>query len=212
MCTPLRGVNRSIRDWADSLDRMIGDAPRYLVQGHGNPILQGAVENLTNRRDAMRWVYTRTLEGAGRSMTPDELVEYVRLPELYASLPYLRDYYGNVEATVRQIYAQSLGWFDGDPLNLFRESPRKQAERAAALVGGPAALLDRARQAMAQGDFLGAAQLAQHATRLEPAAAAPKLLLADALERLADGSVSMTTRHYSASYTNRLRAEATRGR
>ena len=205
---PLRGVNRSIRDWADSIDRMIRDAPRYLVQGHGNPILEGAVESLTNRRDAMRWVYARTLEGAGRSMTPDELVEYVRLPEPYASLPYLRDYYGNVEATVRQIYAQSFGWFDGDPLNLFRESPRKQAERAAALVGGPAALLDRARQAVAQGDFLGAAQLAQHAPRLAPAAAAPKLLLADALERLAEQSISITTRHYSASYANRLRAEA----
>ena len=44
-----------------------------------------------------------------------ELVDYVTLPERFASLDYLADYYGSVWGTVRQIYAQELGWFDGDP-------------------------------------------------------------------------------------------------
>ena len=69
----------------------------------------------------------------------------------------------------------------------------KRADHAAADVSGKA--------------LAGAAQV-----RLAPAAAAPKLLLAEALERLADASISMTTRHYSVSYANRLRVEAAGGR
>ena len=205
---PLRGTNRSIRDWISSLDKMIAEAPARLVAGHGNPILENVVEQLTNRRDAMQWVYDRTIEGAMLYMTPDELVEYAALPEQFASLDYLADYYGSVWGTIRQIYAQEVGWFDGDPLNLHRENPVRQSERMAELVGGVDALLERAREAIEAGDPLGAAQLAQHVTRLRPDDPEPKLLMADALDALGEQTLNAPARHYSFSYANLLRREA----
>ncbi|MDE0361031.1 MAG: MBL fold metallo-hydrolase, partial [Rhodospirillaceae bacterium] len=121
---PLRGTaRRSIRDWIRSIDSMIGENPLHVVGGHTTPMLGNAVEVLTNYRDAMQWVVDRTIEGARQYMTPDELVEYAALPEHLADQDYLADYYGSVWGTVRDIYAQDLGWFDGDPLNLHRESP-----------------------------------------------------------------------------------------
>ena len=205
---PLRGTNRSIRDWIASLDKMIAEDPVRVVAGHGNPLLENAVEQLTNRRDAMQWVYDRTIEGAMLFMTPDELVEYAALPEQFASLDYLADYYGSVWGTIRQIYAQEIGWFDGDPLNLHRESPVRQSARMAELVGGVDALFARAQEAMAAGDPLGAAQLAQHLTRLRPDDPGPKLLLADALDALGEQTLNAPARHYSFSYANLLRREA----
>lgn len=204
---PLRGASRSIRDWADSLDKMIQEEPRFVVAGHGNPLLENAVEQLTNRRDAMRWMYDRTLQGMQRMMTPDDLVQYAQLPERFASLDYLQPYYGSWEGTVRQIYAQLTGWFDGDPLNLHRETSMQQAQRMARLLGGEEALAVKAQEAAQAGDPLGAAQLAQHLLRLQPDNIEAKRMLADALEALAEDTLNMPMRNYSLSYALKLRAQ-----
>jgi len=206
---PLRGTaRRSIRDWIASIDSMIEEEPDHLVGGHTTPMLGNAVEVLTNYRDAMQWVQDRTIEGAKQFMTPDELVEYAALPEHLSNLDYLANYYGSVWGTVRDIYAQNLGWFDGDPLNLHRESPVRQSERIAELVGGVDVLLAKAREAFATDDPLGAAQLAQHVIRLQPDNPEPKLLMADALAIVGERTFNAPARNYTISYANRLRRQA----
>lgn len=206
---PLRGTaRRSIRDWIASVDKMVNENPLHIVGGHTSPMLGNAVEVLTNYRDAMRWVHDRTIEGATQFMTPDELVEYAALPANLANLDYLADYYGSIWGTVRDVYAQDLGWFDGDPLNLHRESPIKQSQRIADLVGGVDILMEKARQALQSDDPLGAAQLAQHVMRLRPEDPASKLLLADALEVIGERTFNAPARNYTLSYSNLLRAQA----
>jgi uncharacterized sulfatase len=206
---PLRGTaRRSIRDWIASIESMLAEEPLHLVGGHTTPMMGNAVEVLTNYRDAMRWVHDRTIEGAKQYMTPDELVEYAALPEHLAELDYLGEYYGSVWGTVRDIYVQDLGWFDGDPLNLHRESPVRQSERMADLVGGIETLWAKANEAMEQGDALGAAQLAQHVIRLRPDDPAPLLLMADALAIVGERTFNAPARNYTISSSNRLRQEA----
>jgi len=206
---PLRGTaRRSIRDWISSIDKMVQQRPLHVVGGHTTPILGNAAEVLTNYRDAMRWVHDRTVEGAQKYLTPDELVEYAALPPHLAELDYLADYYGSVWGTIRDIYAQDFGWFDGDPLNLHRESPKKQSERMAELAGGVDALMTTAREALDNDDPLGAAQLAQHVVRLQPDDPAPKLLMADALSILGERTFNAPARNYTISYSNRLRRQA----
>ena len=206
---PLRGTaRRSIRDWISSIDSMIREDPLHLVGGHTAPMLGNAVEVLTNYRDAMQWVLDRTIEGAKQYMTPDELVDYAALPEHLAELDYLADYYGSVWGTVRDIYAQDLGWFDGDPLNLHRESPLRQSQRMADLVGGVDVLMAKAQEAMAADDPLGAAQLAQHAIRLRPDDPEPKLLMADALDIIGERTFNAPARNYTLSSANRYRQQA----
>jgi uncharacterized sulfatase len=206
---PLRGTaRRSIRDWIASVGKMIEENPVHLVGGHTRPMLGNALEILSNYRDAMQWVHDKTIEGAQKFLTPDELVEYAALPERFANLDYLADYYGSVEATIRDIYAQDLGWFDGNPLNLHRESPVRQSQRMADLVGGVEVLMTKARKAMEMDDPLGAAQLAQHVVRLRPEDPEPKLLMADALAVLGERTFNAPRRNYTISYSNRLRKQA----
>ena len=206
---PLRGTaRRSIRDWISSIDSMIQEDPLHLVGGHTAPMLGNAVEVLTNYRDAMQWVHDRTIEGAKQYMTPDELVDYAALPEHLAELDYLADYYGSVWGTVRDIYAQDLGWFDGDPLNLHRESPLRQSERMADLVGGVDVLWAKAQEAMTADDPLGAAQLVQHVIRLRPDDPEPKLLMADALDIIGERTFNAPARNYTLSSANRYRQQA----
>ena len=206
---PLRGTaRRSIRDWISSVDSMVKEDPVHLVGGHTTPMLGNAKEILTNYRDAMKWVYDRTIEGAQKYMTPDELVEYAALPEKFAKLDYLGDYYGSVEGTIRDIYAQDLGWFDGDALSLHRESPLKQSQRIANLVGGVSVLMNKAREAMEAGDPLGAAQLAQHVIRLRPENKGAKRLMGEALAIIGERTFNAPMRNYTISASNRYLAEA----
>ncbi len=206
---PLRGTaRRSLRDWIASVDKMVREDPLHVVGGHTAPILDNAGEVLTNYRDAMQWVLDRTLEGLREYMTPDELVQHAKLPDRFAKLDYLADYYGTVEGTVRDLYAQDLGWFDGDPLSLHRESPRKQSERIADLAGGIDALLAKARAAMRSDDPLGAAQLLRHVIRLRPDDREAKLLMADALATVGERTLNGPVRNYTLSSSNRYRREA----
>ena len=209
---PLRGTaRRSFRDWTASIDMMIDEGPLHVVGGHTAPVVGEAVEVLTNYRDAMQWVLDRTLEGLREFMTPDELVEHARLPERFAGLDYLGDYYGSVEGTIRDMYAQDLGWFDGDPLSLHRESPRKQSQRMADLAGGVEVLIRKAREAMNADDPLGAAQLLRHVIRLKPEDRAAKLMMADALAIVGERTFNAPVRNYTLSSANRYRRQATEG-
>ena len=206
---PLRGTaRRSVRDWIASYDKMIAEDPLHAVGGHSTPFIGDGKQTLIDHRDALRYVYDETVKGASEFKTPDELVASIKLPERLAQRDSLGDYYGSVEGTIRDIYAQDLGWFDGDPLNLHRESPVQQSRRMADLVGGVDALITKARAALEKDDPLGAAQLAQHAMRLRPDDPSPKLLLADALAIIGERTFNAPARNYTLAYSNLLRRQA----
>jgi len=206
---PLRGTaRRSTRDWIASLASMMSENPLVLVGGHTTPITEDAMTVLTNYHDALKWVHDKTIEGAKKYLTPDELVEYAALPEHLANLDYLQDYYGSVWGTVRDIYAQDLGWFDGNPLNLHRENPVQQAKRMADLVGGVDELMAKAQAKMKSGDELGAAQLAWHVTKLQPENADACQLLGKALAIIAERTFNAPARNYTFSSSNRYLKKA----
>lgn len=204
---------RDVREWADSLDKMLNEGPSYLVPGHTRPILgkEEVAEALTNYRDAIRFVFDKTIEGMNQGLTPDELVEYVKLPPQLADKDYLREYYGNVEWAVRAIFNGYLGWFDGNPTRLFSLGPRDKARRMAQLAGGEDVLLERAKQAIAEGDYQWAAELADHLLALDPDASVPKEIKADALEALAERLLTATGRNYYLTVAQELRSKGADG-
>jgi uncharacterized sulfatase len=80
---------------------MAREKPLHLVGGHTRPILHDAEKVLLNYRDALRFVYQKTIEGAERFLTPDELVWYVKLPPDLTGQDYLADYYGSIPSVPR---------------------------------------------------------------------------------------------------------------
>jgi len=207
---PLRGAQRSARDRADSVDKMLKEAPEFLVGGHTRPILGkvAATAALTDYRDAIRFVFDKTIEGMNQQMTPDQLVEYVKLPANLSSKDHLQEFYGTVPFTVRSIYAQSVGWFDGNATNIARLAPTEKAKRMAALAGGEANLLAQARKALESGDAQWAAELADQSIALHPTAPDAKLVKASALEALAANTANAPSRNYYLEYAQMLRKEA----
>lgn len=207
----IRGTpNRSVRLWAESLEKLAAYDAEAIVGGHTNPIT-GAIEVkqvLTDYHAAVQFIHDKTVEGINKGLTPDELVEYVQLPEDLASKDYLQPFYGHPEWGVRSVFNGYLGWFDGNPSNLFRLTPKDEADRLSKLLGGPDKLLDAARAALAADDNQWAAQLADHLCAIDADDKNAKHIKADALTKLARNMVNATARNYYLTLARELREEA----
>ena len=204
----IRGTpNRSVRLWAKSLGKLADNDAVALVGGHTNPILgaKKVKQVLSDYRDAVQFIHDKTVEGMNQGMTPDELVESVQLPENLAGKDYLQPFYGHPEWGVRSVFNGYLGWFDGNPSNLFRLSPKAEAERVAKLAGGTDKLLASANEALAANDDQWAAQLADHLLAMDKNNSAARRIKADALTKLAHNMVNATARNYYLTVARELR-------
>jgi alkyl sulfatase BDS1-like metallo-beta-lactamase superfamily hydrolase len=162
-------------------------------------------EALTDYRDTIRFIFDKTIEGMNRGLTPDELVEYVQLPNRLAEKKYLQPYFGHPQWAVRSIFAGYLGWFDGNPTNLFPLSPRAEAERVVRLAGGQDRLVGAAQQALTLGDYQWAAQLSDYLLAVNKNSPEAKKIKVQALEALGERTVSAPARNYYFTVAQELR-------
>ncbi|MGH8354304.1 MAG: alkyl/aryl-sulfatase [Pseudomonas sp.] len=156
--------------WVNSLDKLRAFQADYMVPLHGRPVSgrDQVEEVLRMTRDAIAYVHDQSVRWMNKGLTPDELVEKVKLPpHLAGYTPYLREYYGTVKHSVRQIYQGYLGWFQGDPVDLDPTPPQEKAERLLALMGGREKVLLAAGEAYLKGDYQWAAELAGYAIRVD---------------------------------------------
>jgi len=196
---PIRGTRlRSPENWMASLEKMIDLDAEHLVPGHMRPIA-GAKHvraALTAYRDGIRTVYEQTIEGIRQGLRPDELVQRIKLPPHLAGNPYLQEYYGGVAWTVRGIYADYVGWFDGNATNMFPLPEKERAARIIDMSGGAREVLARAGKALSGGDFQWAAELADYLLAVDDKNAEAKQIKASALTELGERQVNATARNY----------------
>jgi alkyl sulfatase BDS1-like metallo-beta-lactamase superfamily hydrolase len=184
--------------WVDSLTKLATLGAEHIVPGHTRPVLgaANARDALTVYRDGIKSVYDQTLDGLKKGERPDELVARVKLPPHLAESPYLQEYYGTVEWSVRAIYSDHLGWFDGNATHLFPMPERERAQKMDALAGGVPQTLSRGREALAKGDFRWAAELADCILAADGTNVDAKRLKAQALTELGERQMSANARNY----------------
>ncbi|MEA3470090.1 MAG: alkyl sulfatase dimerization domain-containing protein [Thermodesulfobacteriota bacterium] len=189
---------RDLNLWVKSIDKMRQLRPEYLVPGHTRPVTgaDNIYETLTNYRDAIQFVHDQTIRHMNLGLTPDEIVERVKLPPHLANLPYLHEYYGTVPWSVRAVYNGYVGWFDGNPTNLFPLPPRERAERFAEIAGGKERVLGQAGKAVSDGDYQWALELTDYLLVLEPGMEEARNLKAEALKALGERQIAATARNY----------------
>ncbi len=142
--------SRPVQGWINSLGMMIELRPSIMVPQHTWPIKGGEViqETLTNYRDAIKYVHDETVRCINEGKTVDEAVLSVKLPQRLAELPYLKEYYGRVDWSVRGIYHGYKGWYDGYGTSLYPLPKKHKAAELVALSGGANNVLARAIELM----------------------------------------------------------------
>ncbi len=189
---------RSLKDWAASLDKMRMLPVEHIAPSHTRP-LHGADEIqrvLTNYRDAIRFVYDQTVRWMNAGLTPDEIIEKVKLPPHLASEPYLQEFYGTVAWSARSVFTGNLGWFDGNPATLNPLPPREEAEKMADLAGGLGKLKQQMTDAVDASEYQWALQLSDWALRLAPEDGEAREARITALTRLGEAASNPNARHY----------------
>lgn len=159
----LRGdVFRNPIELLRGLDKIIEIAPEHLIGVHGLPLhgREAIRRVVTEYRDSIQFIYDQTVRGINAGMSPDELVQFVRLPEVLANSRLTGQFYGELPFHVRQIYAGLVGWFGKDTAELHRPPVAEQARRTIALAGGADRVADEVRAALSRREFAWAAQMA----------------------------------------------------
>lgn len=184
--------------WAESLAKLARFKPEVLAPGHSKPLF-GAdtiAHRLQLHEEAIRYVIAACDDGMNLGMGLDDLVEYVQLPEHLRHAPSLYEYYGTLEWSVRAYFTGHLGWFDGDPANLFPLAPENEAAKIAALAGGPEQLAKAAAKALSDGDAQWALDLVGRVLRLDPQDRAARYTRIKALRELGEGQSNACARNY----------------
>ena len=106
--------------------------------------------------------------------------------------------------SVRAYYSGTVGWFDGNPTNLFPLTPIQEAERIANLAGGPEALATQMDVALEDADYQWALQLADRVALLNGFHGRAKMVKRSALLALAEEQLNATARNYYISVAKEL--------
>lgn len=189
---------RDVMEWVRSLDAMRAKSPEYLVPSHTRPISGGAhVEDaLRDYRDAIQFVHDQTIRWMNQGLTPVEITRRVELPPHLSSSPYLQEFYGRVDWSVRSVYNGYLGYFDGNPTGLAPFTLAEEAPRVAELAGGWDALRKKTVQAQQAGDHQWVLRLTDYLLAHDPDDSEARTLRIASLKSLGTAQVNPNARHY----------------
>ena len=195
----IRGTSyRDVNQWARSIDKMRYLQPEIVIPSHTRPI-EGAdivYETLTIYRDAIQFVHDQTVRNMNLGYTIDEIVEQVHLPNALAQSPYLQEFYGRVDWSVKSIFTGYMGFFDGNPATLIPSIGKEKAENMASLAGGKSELLNRAQHAFDDGNYQWSLELTDHLLLLDVDQEQAKKIRLQCLIKLGQNHTNPNARHY----------------
>jgi len=186
----LRGAKiREPLPWSKFLNQSLdlwGDEVEVLYNMHHWPVWGNAeiTAHLKLQRDMYRYINDETLRLANHGYTMTEIAEMFEMPKEVATHFSNRGYYGSVNHNVKATYVLYLGWFIGNPATLNPMVPVEASKRYVEMMGGADALVSKAKQYYAKGEYRWVAEVVNHAVFADPNNQAAKNLQADALEQM----------------------------
>ncbi|WP_163131290.1 alkyl sulfatase dimerization domain-containing protein [Agarivorans sp. Alg241-V36] len=147
--------------WFKGIDVMRQFDTEIMINSHGRPVEgKAAVANvLTAYRDAIQYTHDQTIRYMNKGLTPDELVEVVKLPKHLAEHPWLGEHYGTVAHAVRQIYVGYVGFYEADPWQLEPMAYQQRAKAFVELMGGRDNIISTAKAAIEAKNYTFAAEI-----------------------------------------------------
>jgi len=198
---PIRGAQaRDANAWAkylnEALDRFGRDADVAFAQHHWPVWGNARVRDFLGRqRDLYKFLHDQTVRLMNHGEKAAEIAERLALPKSLASTWHVRGYYGTLSHNEKSVYQRYLGWYDANPANLNPLPPVERGRKYVEYMGGADAIIRRARDDFARGEYRFVAEAMSHVVFADPANAEARQLGADALEQLGYAAESATWRN-----------------
>ena len=189
---------RDPRIMLTGLDHLLSLKSDHLVGAHGMPISGNAeiLQRVTKYRDSIQFLWDQTVRLTNRGFTSTELAHTIRLPDFFDDDNLTSEFYGVAEHHVRQIRTGLLGWFDGDPANLFPLPRVEHSDRMIAGFGGREIVRQKATEAIDSDDFRWACELSSWLVNSTEVDTVDKLLLAKSLRGIAQRTTAANIRNW----------------
>lgn len=149
--------------WVKAVDLMRSLKPKIMVPQHTRPIEgQDKIEEiLTSYRDAIQLVHDQTVRYMNKGLYPDEITHKVYLPPALANHPFLQEFYGTVEWSVKGVFNQYMGWFSGKATELHPMERLAHSKAMVDLAGGAEKMCEKMKDAYLDEQFQWSLELAQ---------------------------------------------------
>jgi alkyl sulfatase BDS1-like metallo-beta-lactamase superfamily hydrolase len=146
----LRGTRpRWPLEYISALEKVMSLEPEIMVPSHG-PAVVGKAEiqrQLKKMHDAIVYVHDAVLAGMNAGKDVHTLMEEIRLPpELDVG-----EGYGKISWSVRGIYDGYVGWFSGNPADMFPQGRDSVSASVVKLAGGPKKVAEEAMRLLGEG-------------------------------------------------------------
>ncbi len=182
-------LNEALRLWGGKAEAMCG-------QHHWPVWGERRIDTMIRQqRDLYKYAHDQTIRLMNHGLSASEIAEAIKLPKSLENAWHGRGYYGHIRHNVKAIYQKYLGWYDANPVNLDPLPPVEAGKKYVEYMGGAEAILGRAREDFAKGEFRFVAQAVSHLVFAEPDNQGARAMLADALEQLGYAAESATWRN-----------------
>lgn len=173
-------INRVIHKWGPKIDLMTGP--------HG-PNFSGTekiTEYLTAQRDNYGFVHNQALRLSNQGVKIQDVGEQIEqlVPKSLSKLWHTRGYHGTYSHNARAVVNRYIGFYDGNPANLNPLQTKDEAIKFVTYMGGGEAVLDKAREDFAKGEYRFVATVLNKLVTAEPENRTASKLLADSYEQL----------------------------
>lgn len=186
----LRGAQvRDASKWWKALNEtieMFGPRTEVVFASHHWPTWgnDNIIPYLKSQRDLYKYIHDQSLRLLNSGYTMTEVAEMMSLPESLDQKWYNRGYYGTVNHDSKAVYQRYLGWYDSNPATLWALPPEEASKKYVEFMGGPAAVMEKAKESFAAGDYRWTAMVVNHVVFADPNNKEARDLQADALEQL----------------------------
>lgn len=197
----LRGAQvRSSQSWWQAINQTIdlfGKDMQVVFASHHWPTWgnEEAKKFLRSQRDLYKYLHDQVLNLANKGYTMIEIGEKMKLPKSLDQKWYNRGYYGSVNHDSKAVYQYYLGFYSGNPADLYQLPPREAAIKNVEYMGEPAKIIEKARKDFAKGNYRWVAQVMNQVVYADSSNVEAKNLEADALEQLGYQTENATWRN-----------------
>jgi len=163
----LRGTEpRWALDYVGSINKVLDLKPEILLPSHGEALHGNAeiTQKLTQYRDAILYVHDETVRGMNDGKDVFTLMKQIKLPPALD----VGEGYGTISWSVRGIFEGYVGWFDGNPSNMFETPQSVVYPDLVNMAGGPEAVAAKAEELRLAGKLQEALHMADAALAADP--------------------------------------------
>ncbi len=150
---------------------------------------------MAHQRDMYKFIHDQSVRLMNNGYKSEEIAEALKLPASLENDWASRGYYGTLSHNAKAVYQKYMGWYDANPANLNPLPPVATAKKNIEYMGGSAAVIARAKDDFAQGNFRWVASVMNQVVFAEPGNVEARSLAANALEQLGYQSEAATWRN-----------------